>query len=171
MPTDTVYGIVARAGDRAAVERVFRLRGRDRAKPFIVLAADQWQISDKALWTPEHVRLAKRYWPGALSLVVPASDTTPDYLQHPQTHTVAYRVPAGLGLRKLLTATGPLVAPSANPAGEPTATTLAEAKAYFGDSVDGYVEGGPLAGRAPSTVATVEDGKVKVLRPGALRIV
>ncbi len=170
MPTDTVYGIVARATDRAAVERLFKLRGRDRQKPFIVLVADQWQISDKTLWTPEHIRLAKRYWPGPLSLVAPASDKTPDYLQHPQTHTVAYRVPASLGLHKLLEATGPLVAPSANLAGEPTATTLAEAERYFGDSVDGYVDGGTLEGRAASTVASVENGKVKVLRPGALRI-
>lgn len=170
IPTDTVYGIVAKASNQVAVERIFKLRGRDRDKPFIILVAGHWQITDTSNWEHEHMRLADKYWPGPLSLVVPATSKTPDYLRHPHTHTVAYRVPAGLGLRKLLEATGPLVAPSANLAGQPTAMTLAEAEAYFGDSVDGYVEGGMLAGRAPSTVAAVESGKVKVLRPGALRI-
>jgi L-threonylcarbamoyladenylate synthase len=169
LPSDTVYGIMARASDQEAVERIYRVRGRAPEKPFIILVADMWQITDHALWTNEHKRLAQQYWPGPLSLVAPITEATPHYL-HRGTQTLAYRVPKFSELRKLLSATGPLVAPSANPEGKPTAATLAEAQAYFGDTVDGYVDGGTLQGHAPSTVAGVIDGKVHVFRHGAVRV-
>lgn len=169
MPSDTVYGIMARASDRAAVERLYTLRGRAPEKPFIILVADIWQITDASLWQDAHRRLAERYWPGPLSLVAPTSDKTPEYL-HRGTHTLAYRMPDHPELCKLLAATGPLVAPSANPEGQPTATTIDEAKAYFGDTVDGFVDGGSLTGHAPSTVAGIRDGQLHIFRQGALHI-
>ncbi|HKX72441.1 MAG TPA: L-threonylcarbamoyladenylate synthase [Candidatus Saccharimonadales bacterium] len=169
LPTDTVYGIVARADDQKAVERMYRLRGRAPEKPFIILVADRWQIADAELWTDEHRALASKYWPGPLSLVAPTSGKTPEYL-HRGTHTLAYRIPDSPELRKLLSATGPLIAPSANPENLPTATSLAEAQAYFGDQVDGYVDGGVIADHAPSTVAGIQGGKVHIFRQGALRI-
>lgn len=169
LPSDTLYGIVARATDQRAVERMYRVRGRAPEKPFIILVADRWQIADTELWTDEHRRLADKYWPGPLSLVAPTSQKTPEYL-HRGTHTLAYRIPNDPELRKLLSATGPLIAPSANPEGKPPATTLAEAQAYFGDTIDGYVDGGAIDDRAPSTVAGIKDGKVHIFRQGALRI-
>lgn len=169
LPSDTVYGIMARADDLQAVERLYRLRGRAPEKPFIILVADRWQITDTEPWTDEHRKLAGTYWPGPLSLVAPTSDKTPQYL-HRGTHTLAYRIPDDAALRKLLSATGPLVAPSANPENRPTATTLAEAHAYFDDQVDGYVDGGRIADHAPSTVAGIKNGKVHIFRQGALRI-
>ena len=168
MPSDTVYGVMARADNQKAVERVYEVRGRAPEKAFIILVAGMWQISDTKLWTDEHKYLAKRYWPGPLSLVAPVTDM-PTYL-HRGTDTLAYRVPDNADLRKLLEATGPLIAPSANPEGKPTATTLAEAQTYFDDNVDGYVDGGPLVNRAPSTVTGIQDGKIHVFRQGALRI-
>jgi L-threonylcarbamoyladenylate synthase len=169
IPTDTLYGVVALAADKTAVERVYQLRGRAPEKPCIVLAANQSQITDTSLWTPKHRELAKKYWPGALSLVTPTA-TTDSYL-HRGTHTLAYRVPNFADLKQLLQVTGPLIAPSANPEGSPPATSLAEAQAYFGDRVDGYVDGGTLAGHAPSTVVTVVDGKPVTLRQGSLSVV
>lgn len=168
VPTDTLYGVVARAADEEAVQRVYRVRGRAPSKPCIILVGDRADITDNELWTPEHKRFADAYWPGPLSLVAPTKHTR-KYL-HRGTHTLAYRVPARDDLRQLLAQTGPLVAPSANPEGNPPATTLAEAQAYFGDYVDGYVDGGVMAGHAPSTLVTLANGKPQILRQGALEI-
>lgn len=166
LPTDTMYGLVARASDKQAVERLYRLRGRAPEKPCIVLAAGRWQISDASLWTAKHKELANQHWPGPLSLVAPTAKTE-DYL-HRGTYTLAYRVPAHDALRKLLTSTGPLIAPSANRGGDKPATTIQEAQKYFGDQVDGYVDGGALAGDAPSTVAGVVDDEIYIFRQGIL---
>lgn len=168
IPTDTIYGVVARASDKAAVERVYTLRGRSPEKPCIILAAGIWQITDNSLWTDAHKALAETYWPGALSLVAPTAHAEA-YL-HRGTKTLAYRVPAHSELRMLLAHTGLLIAPSANPESLPPATTLQEAQAYFGDRVDGYVDGGTLANHAPSTLVTLVKGKPVVLRQGALKI-
>lgn len=169
LPTDTLYGIVTRTTDKQAVERIYRLRGRAPEKPCVILAAGAWQISDIELWNKDHTKMAQKYWPGPLSLVTPVSEKTPRYL-HRGTHTLAYRVPDYIELLKLLAATGPLLAPSANPEGQPPAATLAEAQAYFGDTIDGYVDGGDLTNKAPSTVAGVKDGKPHIFRQGAVRI-
>lgn len=166
LPTDTMYGLVARASDRQAVERLYSLRGRAPEKPCVVLVAGRWQISDVSLWTPKHKELADRHWPGPLSLVAPTAKAE-DYL-HRGTHTLAYRVPAHSALRKLLASTGPLIAPSANREGEKPATTIQEAQNYFGNQVDGYVDGEVLAGDAPSTVAGVVDDEVYIFRQGVL---
>lgn len=168
VPTDTTYGIIARASNKAAVERIYHVRGRAPQKPLIVLVAGMWQIADKSLWTAQHRALAQKYWPGALSLVAPTT-IIPEYL-HRGTSTLAYRVPAHLELQKLLERTGPLVAPSANPEGLPTAATLTQTRGYFGDNVDGYVDGGRLDGDKPSTLVTVVDGRITVLRQGVLNI-
>jgi L-threonylcarbamoyladenylate synthase len=163
-----LYGVVARASDEEAVKRVYRVRGRAPNKPCIILVAGRADITDNELWTPAHKKIADTYWPGPLSLVAPTKHTR-KYL-HRGTHTLAYRVPAREDLRQLLALTGPLVAPSANPEGNPPATTLDEAQAYFGDYIDGYVDGGLMAGHAPSTLVAIQDGQPKVLRAGALEI-
>lgn len=168
-PTDTLYGLLARATDQAAVERVYRIRGRAPEKPCIVLIAHATQIADTSLWSNDLHNLAERYWPGPLSLVAPTA-TTPEYL-HRGTHTLAYRVPHNKELQALLEQTGPLIAPSANPEGLSPATTVAEAQAYFGDTVDGYVDGGTHRGDAPSTVATIKNGKLHIFRQGVLRVI
>jgi L-threonylcarbamoyladenylate synthase len=168
IPTDTLYGVVARAADEEAVKRVYRVRGRAPSKPCIILVADRSDITDNQLWTPAHRKIADTHWPGALSLVAPTKHTR-KYL-HRGTQTLAYRVPAREDLRRLLALTGPLVAPSANPEGNPPATTLQEAQAYFGTYVDGYVDGGVMTGHAPSTLVTIVSGKPKILRQGAVKL-
>lgn len=165
MPTDTLYGVVARAADEEAVKRVYRVRGRAPSKPCIILVAGAEQITDNSLWTAAHQKLAAQYWPGPLSLVVPTAHTR-KYL-HRGTFSLAYRVPDREDLRELLRKTGPLVAPSANPEGNPPATTIVEAQTYFGNYVDGYIDEGTLAGHAPSTLVTIVDGMPKILREGA----
>lgn len=166
IPTDTLYGLVARAADKDAVERVYKIRGRDEQKPCVVLVADISQITDSPHWPHELNQIANKYWPGPLSLVTPTRNV-PKYL-HRGTNTIAYRVPGSPEMRKLLAATGPLIAPSANLQGSPPAANIDQAKKYFGSMVDFYVDGGERVNSQPSTVAAWQDGKIKILRQGAI---
>lgn len=168
IPTDTLYGVVARASDKTAVERVYRVRGRSPNKACVNLVANINQITDTTLWTADHKKLAQKYWPGPLSLIAPTAHT-PKYL-HRGLESLAYRVPAREDLRTLLESTGMLIAPSANVEGNPPATTVTEAYNYFGDYVDGYVDGGTLSDHAPSTIVTLVDGQPTILRQGAVDV-
>lgn len=148
--TDTLYGLVARADDQAAVARVYRLKQRSSGKPLIVLLADPDQAYDGRAAIRDHSDGLV-----ATSVIV-ASPTAPAWLRHPSDGTVAYRVPADRWLRTILRQTGPLVAPSANPQGEAPARDVAMARRYFGPAVDYYHDRGlvPL-GQAASHIITV----------------
>lgn len=136
--TDTLYGIVARASDEAAVEQIFRIKQRDRQKPLIVLLADARQAYDHAQLVAQYSEQAKD-----ATTVIVNSPHAPNWLRH-QDGTVGYRVPKNIRMRDLLRITGPLVAPSANPQSLPPARTINEAKAYFGDQIACYVDGGTV---------------------------
>lgn len=165
IPTDTVYGVVASARRPAAIERLYRVRKRDAHKACIVLVGSRSQIDDTAAWQPIDWHVTKRYWPGPVSIVVPTSGKTPAYLFHGD-QSPPYRLPDDPQLRVLLNRVGPLVAPSANLQGEPPALNLEQAQAYFGKSVDFYVDGGELHNQ-PSTLITTQGGKITILRQGA----
>jgi L-threonylcarbamoyladenylate synthase len=165
-PTESVYGLGADARSAAAVDRLVSVRGREPGKPILVLVRDLAMAETLAADVPSAARrLADEFWPGPLTLVLPARDDLPAPLTA-GTGTIGVRVPghpdaaalvAGLG--------GPITAPSANPPGAAPPTRLADARAYFGDAVAVYVDGGELAGGA-STVATIENDRVRVLRAG-----
>jgi L-threonylcarbamoyladenylate synthase len=101
-------------------------------------------------------------------VVIPCGDELA-YL-HDGQRSLAVRIPDNEPLRQLLAQTGPLLTSSANQPGQPPATTIAEARAYFGDEVDFYEDGGDLSGNMPSTVVRVVDDAIEVLRPGAVNI-
>lgn len=169
MPTDTLYGVVASAMDAAAVERVYRVRGRDEGKPCIVLIGDVDALERFGIVLGGRMRsLLEGVWPGKVSVILPCPDERFAYL-HRGTGTIAFRVPDRSDLRAFLTAALPLVAPSANPQGKPPAKTIAEAESYFGGAMDFYVDGGHLDGE-PSTVVRFEDGALVVVRQGAVDI-
>lgn len=168
IPTDTLYGVVARAADEAAVSRLYAVKKRD-GNPGTLIAADIGQLEGLG-FKHRYLRAVEQYWPGAVSVVIPSSDPELGYLRLGKSG-LAVRIPADKKLRALLRKTGPLQTSSANITGEPTANTIAEAKAYFGDGVDFYADGGDLSGREPSTVIRIVDDAVEVLRPGAVRIV
>jgi L-threonylcarbamoyladenylate synthase len=166
MPTDTVYGLVARAVDREAVKRFYALKHREH-KPGTVVAASVEQLVE--LGVPErYVRRVAHLWPAPLSVVLPTGSEL-DYL-HQEVGSLAVRVPDDEGLRQVLEQTGSLVTSSANQPGQPGSTTVAEAEAYFGESVDFYVDGGDLSGRPPSTLVRVTDKGTEVLRQGAVKL-
>ncbi len=165
LPTDTLYGLVARALDSKAVERVYQVRGRRPDKPCIILIAD---VSDLQKFGVAADLLVDQLWPGAVSIVLPCDNQEFSYL-HRGTKTLAFRLPADEDLREFLRQTGPLIAPSANPEGQPPALTIEKAKEYFEDKVDFFEDGG-LRGSHPSTLVEIKNGKVVVLRQGSFVI-
>lgn len=144
--TDTLYGLVAPARDAAAVERVYRVKGRTPSKSPIVLIASLEQLIDN--YDQATISRINDLWPGKNSVILP-SPHGPDWLTRGNA-SIAYRLPADEQLRALLKKTGPLIAPSANPEGEPPAKNVQEAIAYFDDTVDFYVEGGEVTDDTPS---------------------
>lgn len=160
LATDTIYGIVGRAHDRTAVERIYKLKGRSPDKPMIILIGS---VEDLELFgvRADGVNLAD-HWPGPVSIILPCDRDDLEYL-HRGTKTLAFRLPDKPALRDLLSKTGPLVAPSANPEGHPPARNVEEAKAYFGDQVSIYV-GGEVTGSPSKLIKIDESGNVTVLR-------
>ena len=166
LPTDTVYGLVARAADPLAVKRFYGLKDREH-KPGTVVAASVEQLIELGV-EPSYLRRVERWWPAALSVETPLGPAL-SYL-HQETGRQALRVVADERLRQVLEQTGPLVTSSANRPGEVGSTTVAEAIDYFGDRVDFYVDGGDLSGRAPSTIIRVVADEIEVIRQGAVEI-
>jgi len=166
IPTDTVYGVVARAADRDAVQRLYALKSREH-KPGTLVAANIDQLVELGI-PRRYLTAVKQFWPGAVSVIVPCGPDL-EYIDQ-GVQTLAVRIPNDTPLLALLEQTGPLVTSSANQPGEPPATTIAEAKAYFGDQVDYYKDGGLLANRQPSTVIRILDDAIEVVRQGAVKL-
>ena len=166
LPTDTVYGLVARAADREAVERLYALKHREH-KPGTVVAASVEQLMELGV-EERYLDKVKRWWPGPLSVETPYEGKY-DYLDQETGHC-AWRVVSDENLRKILEQTGPLQTSSANQPGEPVSVDVEMAHGYFGGGVDFYVDGGDLAGRLPSTVIRVVADEIEVIRRGAVDV-
>jgi L-threonylcarbamoyladenylate synthase len=164
IPTDTLYGLVCRAADQAAVTRLYALKSRDH-KPGTLIAATIDQLAELGI-PRRYLTPVQQFWPGAVSVETPHHV---DYLTQ-STGRQGIRIPDHPELLALLAGTGPLQTTSANQPGEPPSTTIAEAQKYFGNSVDFYVDGGDLSGRLPSTIIRVVDDAIDVIREGAVKI-
>jgi len=165
-PTDTVYGIAARAEDAAGVAHLQATKGRsdDFPPPLLVADADSvWPLVSSAPdWAK---RLAEAYWPGALTLIL-ATDRH-DLSLSDTVHTLGIRVPDLDWLRGFLRWSGPLAVSSANKHNLPPATRVEDAISQLGNDVGLYIDGGPTPGPVPSTVVDCT-GKIKILRLGLL---
>lgn len=171
MPTDTIYGVVAVAGNRRAVSRLYRLRRKNPKKPFIILISSFKELRNfGVILHPSHAAFLRKWWPGKVSVIFKVPQATFAYL-HRGTKTLAFRFPRSRALLRLLKETGPLVAPSANPEGRKPAETIREAKLYFGNTVDRYVGGKKkiMAGK-PSTLISLVGAKPKIVREGAVLV-
>ncbi len=170
IPTDTLYGVVASAQNKKAVARLYHLRRKTEGKPFIILISSVSELVDfgvtLSLFEKE---ILKKVWPGKVSVVFPCPQKKFSYL-HLGTQSLAFRFPRASKLISLLKKTGPLLAPSANPEGKPPATTITEAKNYFGSAVDFYVSAGKKREGKPSTLISFPEGKLKILRQGSVYI-
>lgn len=162
IPTDTIYGLVARALDEKSVNRVYAVKGRKPEKPFIILISDKKELGDFGVeLTDEQVKLIERFWPGPVTLIF-RCDQSLDYL-HRGGNTLAFRLPNDKALTSLIEKSGPLIAPSANPEGASPALNINIAKKYFGSKVDSYYDNGDLVGE-PSVIIDLSNDKPKVIR-------
>lgn len=172
IPTDTVYGVAADAFSPAAVQRLLDAKGRGRQSPPPVLAASTAAITALASSVPPAVsELAEAFWPGALTIILPAQESLAWDLGDTN-GSVALRIPNNPITLELLAETGPLAVSSANLTGEPVARTAAEAKAALGDRVAVYLDSGTL-GSAASTIldATAHaatGAPIRIVRAGAI---
>ncbi|MDX1612352.1 MAG: L-threonylcarbamoyladenylate synthase [Candidatus Thermoplasmatota archaeon] len=169
LPTETVYGLGANAMDPEAVARIFEAKGRPADNPLIVHVADLRAAAELAdPWPTLAQRLAERFWPGPLTLVVPKASTVPD-VTTAGLDTVAVRVPGHPLARELLAIAGvPVAAPSANTSGRPSPTRVEHARDDLGDAVAVYLDGGPTDVGVESTVVDVCGDHPIILRPGGI---
>lgn len=161
-PTDTVYGIGCRTGDDAAVARIFAAKRRDpeKAIPWLVATRDEvagsgFRVDERAL------RLAESFWPGALTLVLPAVDGGA---------TQAFRVPAHDVALALLAAAGPMAVSSANRSGEPETLDADDVAIAFADSEEpsAILDGGQVPGGVASSLLDLSGPRARLLRDGAV---
>lgn len=166
IPTDTVYGVVCRAADDAAVKRLYLLKQR-ASKPGTIIAATIEQLEGLGL-KRRYLTAVQEFWPGAVSVVIPCGAELETL--HQGSLSLAVRLPAQPALRALLAQTGPLLTTSANQPGQPVSVTIEQAQRYFGKNVDFYIDGGDISDHLPSTIIRVVDDAIEVLRPGAVDI-
>ncbi len=169
LPTETVYGLAADAGNPHAVAKVYEAKGRPSFNPLIAHVLDLQTARRIARFDTRAEWLADRFWPGPLTLVLPVLDTAAVCdLARAGLDTVAVRAPAHPVARELLAAFGgPLVAPSANRSGRPSPTTFADAVEETGAAAAVALDGGPCQVGLESTVVSLLDAP-RLLRPGAI---
>ncbi|MEI8298121.1 MAG: L-threonylcarbamoyladenylate synthase [Pseudomonadota bacterium] len=168
MPTETVYGLAANARDDAAVARIYALKGRPAGHPLIVHLADVAQLPAWAAEVPElALRLAARFWPGPLTLILRRAAGVSDRVTGGQ-DTVGLRVPSHPVAQRLLRAFGDgIAAPSANRYGRVSPTTAAHVREEFGAQTPFLLEGGDCEVGLESTIVSLA-GEPLLLRPGGI---
>lgn len=169
-PTETVYGLGAVATNDRAVAAIFAAKGRPRFNPLIVHVTDAAAARALVRWNGTAERLAARFWPGPLTLVLPRAEGCPlSLLVSAGGDTVGLRAPAHPVAQALLAATVlPVAAPSANPAGQVSPTTADHVEAGLGDRIDLIVDGGPCPIGVESTVLDLTCAPPRPLRPGGV---
>jgi L-threonylcarbamoyladenylate synthase len=167
-PTDTVYGLGADAFNAKAVERIYEIKNRPKHRQLPLLIAAAERLTTLASPIPEIAWfLAKRFWPGGLTLVLPKTDSLPAYLASGP--TIAVRVPDHPVCLALIQHLGnPVIGTSANVSGEPPALTADEVRQQLGGKIDFVINGGKCPGGKESTVVDVTHESPKILRQGII---
>ncbi len=168
-PTDTFYGLGASCFSKKAVEKIYVLKNREKRKPLSIVIADRAMLDDVvSSYPPLFQRISEKFWPGPLTLIMPASKRVPSFLQSSE-KTIGVRLPDHDWLRELIHAAGfPLTATSANLSGEKEVSDAFEAVSIFEGLVDLIVDGGATEGKLPSTVLDLTQQKPVILREGAV---
>ena len=166
VPTETFYGLAVSVFDNEACARVFEIKGRPSTKALPCIVSGMEQLERVASEIPAlAVELSTRFWPGPLTLIVPARATV---AAASETGTIAVRVSSLPLARELAGIAGPVTATSANVSGAPPATSADELVAQLGDSVDLVLDGGTTPGGLASTIVDVTSGKLELVREGAI---
>lgn len=166
-PTDTVYGVGALAFDGAAVESIYAAKDRPVEKAIPVLIGDADDLAKVSAEVPEiALKLAARFWPGPLTLVMPKHPKLPEAVS--AAPTVGVRIPDHPVARALLRLAGPMAVTSANLSGQPSPSTAQEVFAQLGGRIALILDGGKTPGGVPSTVVDCIGVEPQVLRAGAI---
>ncbi len=167
IPTDTLYGLVARAEDKRAVAKVKKLKKRSQGKPFIILISSLRDLEKfKVKLDLEDKKILNKIWPGPVSVALSPK--------------LSFRLPKNKFLNELIKKTGPLIAPSANPEGLAPASTITEARDYFpvkspgshgaNQGIDFIVSAKKRLSGQPSTLIRIKNNKIEILRQGRIKI-
>ncbi|MEQ1886725.1 MAG: L-threonylcarbamoyladenylate synthase [Bryobacteraceae bacterium] len=170
LPTETVYGLGANALDAAAVAKIYALKRRPATSPLIV-HVDSVEMAKSLVreWPEEADRLARKYWPGPLTLVLPKAAAVPDIVSA-GLPTVGIRMPKHPMALELIRLAGvPIAAPSANKFTGLSPTSAQHVREAFGDAVP-VIDGGPCEVGIESTVVAIESGRIHLLRPGMISL-
>ena len=168
-PTETFYGIAADPFSEKALDKLIAIKGRDPQKAIALIASEAEMAFEVAREVSSTARiLARKFWPGPLTIVMPAREGIPSALVGPDggvgirvsPHPIARVLSDGLG--------APITATSANRSGEEPATTIAMARESFGDQIKVFVDGGTLHASAPSTVISCVSRGYRIIRAGAI---
>lgn len=167
VPTETVYGLAACLDKACSIDQIFELKQRPRINPLITHLADSEDIKSyvKEL-PPQFEALAEAFWPGPLTLILPVGDAVPTVVRA-GLPTAAFRVPSLSLTRELIRKTGPLVMPSANLSGRPSATRAEHVEEDFGIDFP-VLDGGACKRGVESTILIYKDGEWGIVRLGAL---
>ena len=169
IPTETVYGLAADATAGAAVARIFETKRRPRFNPLIAHVSGLEMAERHGIFDPLSRRLAERFWPGPLTLVLSKRAESPVHpLVTAGLDTLAMRHPRGFGERLIAAFGRPLAAPSANSSGRVSATTAQHVAADLGPRIRLVVDGGPTPVGVESTILKVEGETLRLLRPGGV---
>jgi L-threonylcarbamoyladenylate synthase len=170
VPTETVYGLAGDATSGAAVAAIYAAKGRPSFNPLIVHVASDAMADRVAIFSPVARRLAGRFWPGPLTMVLPLAPDAPiASLVTAGLSTVAVRMPSHPAMRALIAAAGrPLAAPSANASGSISATRAAHVARSLGGRIGLVLDGGATELGLESTIVAVEDDRLRLLRPGSI---
>jgi L-threonylcarbamoyladenylate synthase len=161
-PTDTLYGVGARALDPAAVARLYQVKHRPSGQPMVWLVTDQAQVERFAVVPALAAELIARFWPGPLTLVLPAREAT-------RMPTIAVRAPDHAVPMGLLRALGePIASSSANPAGQPPPVDADQVVAGLGGELELVIDSGPSRIGEPSTILDLSAPTPRILRQGAI---
>ncbi|MBR3004368.1 MAG: threonylcarbamoyl-AMP synthase [Lachnospiraceae bacterium] len=168
-PTDTVYGLGAVYTDDEAVRSIFRAKGRDEGKPLSILVEGPWQAEMVAAEvTDEAKALMERFWPGALTLILPKNNTVSDYVSAGGS-TVGIRMPADETALGVIRAAGsPLAAPSANTSGKRSSVSAEDVRIDLEDKIDMIIDGGTCPIGISSTVLDLTGADIRILREGTV---
>lgn len=168
VPTETVYGLAACLDQPEAIEHIFTLKGRPRLNPLIIHVADREEIRPYVTYDPpDFESLAQAFWPGALTCILPINTSKVPAIVRANLSTAGFRIPALPLTRALLKETGPLVMPSANLSGRPSATCVQHVEEDFGKDFP-VLEGGNCSNGVESTILLYQDPEWVIVRLGAL---
>jgi len=166
-PTDTVYGLGCLVNEASSIDRLFEIKGRDTNKAIAVLIGNVDHLTRVTVGLGDNARrLAEKFWPGALTLVVPRSPDLPANLS--PLPTIGVRMPNHAFTQALLQFTGPLATTSANISGQPSPVTAQDVLDQLKDRVDLVLDGGASPGGVPSTVVDCLGPEPRILREGAI---